>query len=387
MHCCFFQRNQNRSHRTHGGLFASLLIGITVQFAGVPSAAASELKYARNFQIQEQDGYRLITVSQPYEGAGDVQYRYVLYPRGSERPLSVQADAYVEVPVRRAIVLSTTFLAALDILDSEDQLVGVGAHRYVNTPSVLERIAHGHIIEVGSETMKNLELMVSAEPEVIFTNIVGSPDYDIHPGLDAMGIASVITAAYMERNLLARAEWIKFLAAFFGNESAAIAHFDAVEARYLTLREQVESIAERPSVLANVPWGNVWYIPSGTSFLANLIRDAGGQYLWSDLHTEGPAPMDFESVYARAIDAEVWINCGYLNTLEAMRAQDERYLDFRAVKAGRIFSETGRVGEGGGNDIWERGFAWPDEILADVVHMLHPDLLPEHELIYYRWVR
>jgi len=38
----------------------------------------------------------------------------------------------------------------------------------------------------------------------------------------------------------------------------------------------------------------------------------------------------------------------------------------------------------GGNDYWETGSLRPDLVLADLIKILHPDLLPEHELVFRR---
>jgi len=373
-----------------GFLFFCKLCMLSVVVGVLQSAASEmdpEIRYAENFTIEKREGYQLITVKHAYQGAGDAEYRYVLYPRGSEKPEVGAADAFVQVPVTRSIVLSTTFLAAMDVVGATDSIVGVGAFDYVNTASVLQRIHDGKIVEVGSETMKNIELMVSLDPEVIFTNIVGSPDYDVHPTLHKMGITSAITAAYMEKTILGRAEWVKYVGAFYAQEEAANQFFEKIEQQYLALKQQVAAVTDRPTVLANAPWGSVWYVPSGKSFIANLIADAGGLYLWRDLMTDGSQPMDFETVYEKALEADVWINSGYLDTMSAIEAQDERYLDFQAVQEGKVFSESLRVSPQGGNDIWERGFIHPEEILSDLVHIFHPEVLPNHEFVYYKLVK
>ena len=38
----------------------------------------------------------------------------------------------------------------------------------------------------------------------------------------------------------------------------------------------------------------------------------------------------------------------------------------------------------GGNDYYETAAADPDVVLADLIKILHPDLLPDHTLVYYR---
>lgn len=352
----------------------------------IVESTQTSVRHAKNFTIEQKDGFQIVTVSQAFQGAGDKVYRYALYPRGNEKPDSALADVFVEVPVKRVIALTTTFLAVMDTLDVLDTLVGIGSAAYVNTPEVLKMHAQGEVAEVGSESMKNIELMLALDPELIFTNVIGDADYDVHPSFERMGIKSAITAAYMEETLLGRAEWIKFAGAFFCKTKAAEAYFDKIEADYLSLKESVKDVRDRPSVLTNAPWGNVWYIPSADSYIAHLIEDAGGDYLWEDLYRVGPQPMDFESVYERALGADIWLNAGYLNTMQAIASQDERFMDFKSVQTGRVFSETRRVSERGGNDIWERGFVHPEEILADVIRIFHPEKLPAHEFVYYNTV-
>ena len=58
--------------------------------------------------------------------------------------------------------------------------------------------------------------------------------------------------------------------------------------------------------------------------------------------------------------------------------------DFDAFKAGRVFNNDRRLNEHGGNDYWESGSLRPDIVLADLIKILHPQLLPDHELVFYR---
>ena len=51
---------------------------------------------------------------------------------------------------------------------------------------------------------------------------------------------------------------------------------------------------------------------------------------------------------------------------------------------GRVFNNNKRAGANGGNEFWETGTVHPNLVLADLVKIFHPELLPEHELVYYR---
>ena len=43
-----------------------------------------------------------------------------------------------------------------------------------------------------------------------------------------------------------------------------------------------------------------------------------------------------------------------------------------------------QVNKFGGNDYWETGLVEPHIVLKDMIKIFHPDLLPDHELVYYK---
>ena len=372
-----------KSHLHHRSL-VSALVGVLVLLS--VQLGSAEIRYAKNLSIEEHEGYNVVTVHNIGKGNWSQDYQYVLVPEGAEVPKDYPDAEVVRVPVKRVISLSTTFLGLVDQLDEVDSLVGIGSFAYTNTPSVIEKIKKGELTEVGSESAKNIELMVALDPDVVFANATGNPDYDIHPVMDEVGIRSAITAAYIEETLLGRAEWIKYVGAFYNKLDLAEQIFSKTEAQYNALLKLTVDVGKRPTVFANAPWGNVWYTPSGISYVANVIRDAGGRYLWEDDRSIGSQPLDFETVYENVIDAEFWINTGYLDSMQTLLSNDERYGDFRAVREGNVYTESKRVNASGGNDIWERGFTHPQEILADLIKIFHPELLPEHEFVFYRKV-
>jgi iron complex transport system substrate-binding protein len=367
----------------------SLLLTGAMVMVGVlqgKDSPALENRYARHFTITPIEGGHHLQVNQSIQGEGLKVFEYLLV--GKEAKVAPKPGQWViRVPVKRAVAISTTMIAAFEALDGLDALVGIGSFKYPCSEAVRDMIARKRLQEVGSEATRNLERMVALAPDVVLTHAIGNPDHDVHAQLAGLEINTCLTAYYLEPNLLARAEWLKVVGLLLGKLERSQEIFDALVDRYETLRRKVEvSVKERPSVLANVPWGNVWYVPSANSYVASMIADAGGDYLWKDSPSMASIPMSFEAVYERGLEADVWINAGYLDTQAALLAQDRRYLDFKAVREGRVYSESRRVNEHGGNDLWERGFVHPDEILADVITLLHPGLLPDHALIYYRKV-
>ncbi len=126
-------------------------------------------------------------------------------------------------------------------------------------------------------------------------------------------------------------------------------------------------------------------MPGGQSFMAQILNDAGADYLWADDDTTGSLFLDFESVYDMAGAAEYWINPnGFWFTLEDAVAADARYGDFAAYQNNMVYNNTLRMSPTSGNDFYESGALRPQDVLADLIAILHPELMPDHEFVYYQ---
>jgi iron complex transport system substrate-binding protein len=305
----------------------------------------------------------------------------------------VNEDAQIiEVPIDKAITLTTTMLPHLAEEDALDSLVGLDSFFYVNTPAVQEMIASDRLVEVGFGSSVNIEVVIGSEADVVFTYGF-DPSTDAHPVLLEAGIPTAVTGEWLETSPLGRAEWIKFSAVFFNREAQANAAFDEMVAEYANLSGLASDIPddERPLVLPNFFIGTdqAWSLPGENAYLAGLLRDAGARIVLGDAEElqgkSGSVQFSFEAVYEAGLDADIWIpNAFGVNTLDDMLAQDERYADFVAIDNGNVWNNNLRVNENGGNDYWESGVTHPHLLLADLIAIFHPELLPDHELIYFR---
>ena len=73
-----------------------------------------------------------------------------------------------------------------------------------------------------------------------------------------------------------------------------------------------------------------------------------------------------------------------LEKKEDILNEDRRYELLKATQTNQVFIANARLNPEGGNDFWESGIMNPDIILADLIKIFHPELLPEHQLHYYR---
>jgi iron complex transport system substrate-binding protein len=127
-------------------------------------------------------------------------------------------------------------------------------------------------------------------------------------------------------------------------------------------------------------------VSGGQSYVAKLIADAGGVYVWADDPSPGVIIVGLEAQLARASAADFWINGGEWKSLKAMSAEDSRYKEFKAFQRGQVWLYNRLVSSTGAYDYWSRGAAHPDLILWDLIKIFHPDLAKEHEFVWYKQV-
>ncbi len=342
---------------------------------------------ATGFQVEYFNNYKVVTVTKPWQGAEE-GFQYVLVQCGTPAPEGFDPASVIQVPIRSIVAMSTTYLPHLDALGLVDRLVGLDSFTYVNTPSVVERIQAGELAEVGFGSGVNVELVLDLNPDLVMTYGIGVPDYDAHPKLLEAGVKVAINGDFMENTPLGRTEWGKFLALFFNREGDAQAIFQKTAQEYRELTALAASATERPTVLVGSVFNGTWYVAGGQSYTARFLADAGSSYLWANEGEAGSIPLDFESVFDKAADAEFWVNPSNAMWMTAadVLATDERYGDFRAFQEGHLYNNNLRVNENGGNDYFETGVAKPQLVLKDLIAIFHPELLPDHELFFYRQI-
>ena len=367
------------------------LVGEQAEVEEAPEAAdlfpdKAQVVYAQGFSIDYYDTYKVVTVTQPWQGASE-GFTYVLVMRGSQVPGGFEGAQVIEIPVRSIVTMSTTYFPHLEMLGVLESLVAVDDATYVFNEMVQQRASAGEIAVVGGGAgggAVNVEMLLEIEPELIMTSASGVPEYDAHPALIEAGLPVVINADYLESSPLGRAEWGKFIAAFYNLEGEANRQFEEVASSYLALKEQVSAISARPTVFTNTDFQGSWYVPGGESYAAILLKDAGADYLWADTPGTGANPLAFEEVFDAAKEANFWLNVGFAGDLASLLMMDERYADFDAFAEEKVYNYNKRVNANGGMDYFESGTARPDLVLADLVAIFHPGLLPEHDFYYYQ---
>lgn len=346
--------------------------------------------YAEGFTVEYFNNYKVVNVVTPWIGAteGDA-FTYVLVQCGTPAPDGFDDAQIIKLPVESVIAMSTTQLPHLIELGVLDSLVGLDSSLYVNSPEVLDKVDAGELVEVGFGADVNIEVVLDAEPDIVMSSGSGIPEYDVHPVLLENDVPAVINAEWVENSPLARAEWIKFTSTFFNAEAAANAYFENVETEYNALVELTSEIEDRPTVLTGSFFADTWTIAGTSSFVGQYIADAGAKLVFAEhedvADNANSAFFDFETVYLDGLEADYWLPDAFgVNSVDDLLAIDERYADFVAVDEGHVYNNSNHVNENGGNDIYESGVINPQVVLMDLIKIFHPDLLPDHELVYYK---
>jgi len=344
------------------------------------------VSHAKGFEIIQHEGYKTINVFNPWQNAKDITYSYVLYNHKNDLPKGIKPDAMVNTPVKKVVCLSLTHIAVIDLLGKTNTIKGVSGAKYISNQQVSKQVEQGKTKDVGYDQGLNYEVVVSLKPDLVIAYGVTSEAANYINKLRELNIPVVINAEYLESSPLGKAEWMKFIAAFYDKEDVAAALFDSIEQQYNALVGLTLDIENKPVVLSSLPWKDTWYVPGGNSYFAKLIEDAGGRYLWRDNDAHESIPLAIETVIGRAGEADVWINTGTAKVKNDILKTDQRLKNIRPFKMDMVFNNNAKQNNAGGNEFWETGVVQPQVLLRDLIEIFHPGLL-DHDLYYYHQLK
>lgn len=344
----------------------------------------TKLKYAKGFTVTNHANYKEIYVTHPL--TGDIMGRYITTLSADNLPDSVKAKGTViEVPARSMAALSSTDIGCLEVLDIRDKLIGCGSPNNLWDKELQAKIARGEIKEIGRGMNFNIENIVAIMPEILIQNFMDKTDVD--GNLSKLGINILYNNAWKEHNLLGRAEWLKFVALFFGRERMADSVFNIVEKNYHDVKAEAAKAKRKPTVMYGYDYKGTWYLPQNDTYVAQTIRDANAEFRGAGDGNRS-IPKSFEEIYDIFNDCEYWLSTqGKVRTMKDFLSSNERYKDFQATANNKVYINNKREKPTGGNDYWESGINRPDLLLKDIVKILHPELFPNYETVYWRHLK
>jgi iron complex transport system substrate-binding protein len=368
-----------------------LILSLALNFFGCDSKESSEavlvekvaLSYAKGFTVSRGDSFWEIEVSQPWTGS-EKTFRYLIVAENGIIPTG-KFDAIIQLPIAKVILTSTTQIPHLDLLGMNDRLIGFPQTDLISSKTSRMLIDAGKVQDLGAGPSANPELIIELDPDWIMISTL-CDDLRYLDLLKTAEIPAVINGEYVEQHPLGRAEWIKFTGILLGEFEKASEVFAQVEQDYLEAAALAEQIPEvgRPTVLSGVMYQDIWYAPGSESWGAQILKNAGGKYVFEDQSGTGSLQLNYEFVIDNAMDADFWIGSADFISLAEIGRVEPRYQAIKAYQNGNVFTYTLKKGETGGLEYFELGYMRPDLILKDLMKILHPSLLPDYELYFYK---
>jgi iron complex transport system substrate-binding protein len=352
---------------------------------GKVADSKNEISRAERFSLEKMNGYTILTINNPWQGAANLSQSYYIIKRGGKIPSELDTSSVIFVPLKKIICMSTTHIAMISALGEDSTISGVSGTDFIYSENLIKNVEKGLVQDVGYEANLNKELILKISPDLIMMYGIGGESAGYVDKIKELGMKVVFNADYLEKDPLSKAEWIKLFGALFCKENLADSIFNSEVKKYIELRSFISrKISSRPKVLLGLPFKDTWYISPGNSFISKLIEDAGGYYLWQDTHSEFSMPVGIENVFMRALTAEYWLNIGSVKNKNEISSVDLRLRELQCFQNGSLYNNNKRINRTGGNDYWESGSVYPHIILKDIASILHPGLFGDYELFYYR---
>lgn len=345
------------------------------------SSSHTQIEYATGFTVANFDGYKTITLTNPWPGAEE-NFTYALIEKGTQLKNPKDFDAVVEMPLKSVVVTSTTHIPSLEMLGVIDHLAGFPALDYISSETTRARISEGKIKELGKNESINTEVLIDLNPDAVVTFAVKGDNKTVAT-IEKTGIPVLYNADWTETTPLGKAEWIKFFGVLFNKEKQADSIFNHIKTEYISAKKVALQATDTPTVLSGAMYKDVWYLPQGDSWAAQFIADANGDYLWKNTEGTGSISLNIESVLEKGQAADFWIGPGQFTSLSQMQEMNSVYTQFDAFTNNTVYSFTTKKGATGGVVYYELAPNRPDLVLKDMIKILHPELLPEYELYFF----
>lgn len=350
----------------------------TAEFSGGKEV---NISYAEGFEITNYPDFTIVTVTEAFPNS-DKTYHYALVKEGEKLPDSIKADAVVTIPVKSIVVTSTTHIPSLEMLGVENTLKGFPNLDYISSKKTRTLIDAGKIKDLGQNESINTETTINLDPNVVVSFGVEGENKAL-ASLGRAGIPVVYNGDWVEPSPLGKAEWIKFFAAFYDKQEMADSIFNSIVANYDEIKQKVAKTSEKPTVLSGAMFKDVWYMPRGNSWAAQLIADAHGDYLYKETSGTGSLSLSLEEVLDTAQQADFWIAPNAFESYSALESANSVYAKFKAFQEQKIYGFGAKKGATGGIIYYEIAQNRPDWVLNDIANILHPGLFPDYKPHFY----
>ncbi len=337
----------------------------------IDNKTVNSVEFAKGFAIFHYPDYTKVVVYNPWE-KGKLLASFELTKGKAQK-------GQIHVPMNKVAIFSATQLDAMRKLGLLDNVMGVSDIKYLKDKEILKRYAEHKVVELAQNGDFFIEKIIEMQPHALFYSPFNSAQ---KIPVILSSIPAIPFMDYMEPEPLGRAEWIKFTAAFFGREKQADSIFNKIKTQYLKLKALTQNVKYRPTVFSGKYYDGQWYVPGGDSYFAKIFKDAGGNYLWKDVPKQSSFPLNFESVFKKAQNADFWRITGTFGVKASyaeLAGENKLFTKFSAFQKHHIIYCNPEK-----TAYFETSPLAPQTVLADFIKAFHPELLPGYQPKYYK---
>ena len=292
-----------------------------------------KLIYAQGFAVKYFTDYKEVLVFSPWV-KGSVYARYYLV--NDAKTKTPTNGSKIKIPLQTIAATSVTQFEFLSLLGELQTVNAVCSPKIIYNAEINKRFNEGKIADLGDAFTINVEKTLQLQPGAVMMSGYNQND-PYAKRVSQAGIPVIFNNEWMETSLLARAEWIKFVAAFYNKEKLADSIFTTVDKRYNEIKAKAAAVKTKPSIMAGSNFRGTWYMPSGCNYMGKLFADAGANYFYSNDTTSGSLPLNVETVLKNFSETDVWLNCNFQSLDELVKA-DAKHAYFRPVKLKQVYN-------------------------------------------------
>ncbi|MDC0254588.1 ABC transporter substrate-binding protein [Bacteriovoracales bacterium] len=327
-----------------------------------------KMSYAKGLEIYSSRTTTLLKIKGPPE-------QNILISK-SITPYNCKNLIHLKEPIKSLASISTTHIPFLEALNSLNKLKGFSGVKYISSKKARELLKSKKVTNLGYPLQ--VEKVLKLRPNIVMAYPASSLN-----GIDKlidMGQKVVFNSEFREAHPLGRFEWIKFVGALVGKLPKAKLIFEQGKKNYLSLKKKTKNLKPH-LVLTGRNYQGSWSIPGENTYFSKLLQDAGAKLPWNSKRS---LPFSFEAILKKSTQIKFWLPQSPWHTKEDILNEDNKYKLLRPYHEGLIYNNNNKTNPWGGNDYWEGALVKPHLLLADLIKIFHPELLPGHTLRWYK---
>ena len=340
---------------------------------GLPLETKSEIRFAKNFTLRPKSNYLELQIIDPEKGK--IERKYALLSAGQSPVLAVDVLP-IQIPIKGLISLSATPIGMLHKLHAIATVKAITHRKYVWNPTLLRNIAANRVGEFENIAQLNPEKVLKTGANILVFDGFGSYPM-VEDKLKKLGVVCLPNYDWRENDPLGKAEWIKLYGVLTGQEKEANRYFNKITKEYKALKNQALKNTQRTSLISGGLIGDLWYMPAGNSYAANIFRDAQLDYQEKNSKGTGSVSFSLEHCLKTHKDASVWIDPG-VSSLQALVRLNPKYRFFQAFKTKNIYCYSHNA-----NYFWENSACEPHHLLSDFIE-IRKGAASTKKLYFYR---